>query len=611
MTAQRIVVMGVAACGKSSVAAELATKLGGRFIEGDSYHLPASIEKMSNGIALTDDDRWPWLALLERELRNNEVPVVLSCSALRKPYRDALRRAGNVRFIFLDVHREAIEARIAERQGHFMGASMVESQFATLERPDDEPDVYLIDARHDFESVVTIAMSALATATDSTVPSQQPLLADGDRSRVITTDELRAHIDTIVEQQVAASKPKRVLLVPPDHTRLYSGAGEITALFFERLERDGYEVGVLPALGTHTAMTETDTKLLFGDTVPYARILHHKWQTDLIRLGEISAGEIEVLSRGRITEPIPVEVDSELLNNWDLVISVGQVVPHEVIGMANFTKNIVIGLGGAPTVHRSHFLGAVSDMETLMGRADGPVRHVVDAAFDRFVAPRVNVLWVLTVMEDAAEGVVQRGLFVGNGKSSDTGGAAYRAAAALAVECNVDIMDREFTRVACWLDPNEFRTTWLGNKAIYRTRMAIADRGELIILAPGITHFGEDPAIDLLIRRHGYRGTPAMLKALDTDADIAASLGAAAHLIHGSSEGRFTITYCTDPDTGGLTREEVEAVGFAWRPLPQELARLAITPKSPTGPHLDSTGAPFDFIANPALGLWATRTRFV
>jgi carbohydrate kinase (thermoresistant glucokinase family) len=610
MTPQRIVVMGVAACGKSSVAAELATKLGGRFIEGDSYHLPASIEKMSNGIALTDDDRWPWLALLERELRSDEVPVVLSCSALRKAYRDALRRAGNVRFLFLDAPRDLIEARIAERPGHFMGTSMVESQFATLERPnaETEPDVHIVDATQDLSAVANLALAAIARQAP---PSLQPLLADSGPSRVITADELRAHIDTIVDQHIAPTEPKRVLLVPPDHTRLYSRAGEITALFFERLERDGYEVGVLPALGTHAAMTEADTQLLFGDSIPHARILHHKWQTDLVRLGEISKTEIEVLSCGRITEPIPVEVDAELLNNWDLVISVGQVVPHEVIGMANFTKNIVIGLGGAPTVHRSHFLGAVSDMETLMGRADGPVRYVVDAAFDRFIAPQIKVLWVLTVMEDTASGVTQRGLFVGSGKSSDTGGAAYRAAAELAADCNVDIMDREFTRVVCWLDPNEFRTTWLGNKAIYRTRMAIADSGELIILAPGVTHFGEDPAIDLLIRRHGYRGTPATLKALDTDADIAASLGAAAHLIHGSSEGRFTITYCTDPATGGLTREEVEAVGFTWRPLPEELARLAITAKSPTGPHLDSTGTGFDFIANPALGLWATRTRFV
>jgi hypothetical protein len=140
--------------------------------------------------------------------------------------------------------------------------------------------------------------------------------------------------------------------------------------------------------------------------------------------------------------------------------------------------------------------------------------------------------------------------------------------------------------------------------------MAIADNGELIVLAPGVTHFGEDPAIDVLIRRHGYHGTPATLAALHTDSDIAASLGAAAHLIHGSSEGRFTITYCTDPFTGGLTREEVEAVGFNWRPLPEELARLAITTKTPAGPHLDTDGIPFDYIANPALGLWATPTRF-
>ena len=608
MTPLRIVVMGVAACGKSSVAAEISEQLGARFVEGDTYHLPASVEKMSNGVALTDEDRWPWLALLERELRIDG-PVVLSCSSLRKSYRDALRRAGDVRFVFLDAPRDLIEARIATRPGHFMGAPMVESQFATLERPnaDAEPDVLVVDAALDLNEVVQCAMVAIA---GNRPPTQQPLLADGDPSRVITTNELRAHIDTMVDQHVAPTTSKRILLVPPDHTRLYSRAGEITALLFERLEHDGYQVGVLPALGTHTAMTESDVKLLFGQAIPHARILHHRWQTDLIRLGEICGAEIEVLSRGRITEPIPVEVDAELLNSWDLVISVGQVVPHEVIGMANFTKNLVIGLGGAPTVHRSHFLGAVSDMETLMGRAAGPVRHVVDAAFDRFIAPKVNVLWVLTVMEDTEEGVVQRGLFVGSGKSSESGGAAYRAAAELAVECNVDIMDREFIRVACWLDSNEFRTTWLGNKAIYRTRMAIADGGELIILAPGITHFGEDPAIDSLIRRHGYRGTPATLAALDTDSDIAASLGAAAHLIHGSSEGRFTITYCTDTSTGGLTREEVEAVGFAWRPLPEELAHLTVTAKSTAGPYLDSTGTAFDYISNPALGLWATRTRF-
>jgi nickel-dependent lactate racemase len=476
-----------------------------------------------------------------------------------------------------------------------------------LERPDGEPTVSTVDARGELGEVIERCLAAIAeTASEG----PQPVLADAGPSRVVTTEELRAHIDAVVDQQVLPTGARRVLLVPPDHTRLYSRAGEITALLFKRLEREGCAVGVLPALGTHADMTPDDAHLLFGDVIPYAHILHHRWQTGLIRLGEISGAEIDVLSDGRLTDPIPVEVDGELLNGWDLVISVGQVVPHEVIGMANFTKNIVIGLGGAPTVHRSHFLGAVCDMETLMGRADGPVRHVVDAAFDRFIAPKIDVLWVLTVMEDTDDGVVQRGLFVGKGRSSETGGAAYRAAAALAADCNVDVIDGEFTRVACWLDPNEFRTTWLGNKAVYRTRMAIADDGELIILAPGVTRFGEDPAIDVLIRRHGYRGTPATLAALGTDPEIAASLGAAAHLIHGSSEGRFRITYCTDPSSGGLTREEVEGVGFGWRSLPEELAHLGISATSAAGPQLDQHGAAFEYIANPALGLWATRARF-
>ncbi len=598
--------MGVAACGKSSVAAEMARCLGARYVEGDDHHLPASVEKMSHGIALTDDDRWPWLALLERELRHDG-PVVVSCSALRRSYRDALRRAGDVRFVFLDVPRALIEHRIAERSGHFMGASMVASQFGTLERPDGEPDVYAVDASDELHNVVE---RALALVGGRAGRSEPPLLSDGNASREITNAELSAHIDTIVEKFVFPVGAKRILLVPPDHTRLYSRAGEITALLFNRLQHDGLEVGVLPALGTHVEMSPSDAQLLFGDGVPYERILHHRWQTGLVHVGEIGRAEIDVLSRGRITEPIPVEIDGELLNGWDLLISIGQVVPHEVIGMANFTKNIVIGLGGAPTVHRSHFLGAVSDMETLMGRPDGPVRSVVDAAFDRFIAPRVDVLWILTVMEDTASGVVQRGLFVGAGRSSETGGAAYRSAAALAAECNVEVMEREFTRVACWLDPNEFRTTWLGNKAIYRTRMAIADDGELIVLAPGVTRFGEDPLIDVLIRRHGYRGTQATLAALAADPQIAASLGAAAHLIHGSSEGRFQITYCTDPASGGLTQSEVENVGFGWRSLPEELLRLGVTAATTAGPQLDCDGVAFDYIANPALGLWATRSRF-
>ncbi len=607
----RVVVMGVAASGKTTVAERLAERLGARMVEADDHHLPGSIAKMSAGTPLTDDDRWPWLLRLQRELAKGD-PVVVSCSALRKSYRDLLRRAGGVRFVYLDVSYEEAERRIAARSGHFMGSAMLASQFATLERPDGEPDVHVIvatdriDGIDGIEGIVANALDALSHPRPA--DAVKPLLAVGARDLTLSSGELRTHIEWLAKTpQLGGS---RILLVPPDHTRLHSRAGEITAVLYELLSARGCAVSVLPALGTHTEMSPEDVKLLFGDRVPYEAIRHHRWQRGLVRLGEITAAEVSELTAGRFEQTVPVEVDELLLDGWDQIVSIGQVVPHEVIGMANFTKNIVIGLGGAPTVHRSHFVGAISDMETIMGRADSPVRHLVDAAFDRFIAPAVAVTWILTVMEDTPAGVVHRGLFVGTGSTSASGGAAYRAAAALAQECNVTLVDEPYNRVSCWLDPEEFRSTWLANKAVYRTRMAIADGGELLVLAPGVRVFGEDPGIDALIRHHGYRGTPATLAAVRDNADLAASLGAAAHLIHGSSEGRFTITYCTDPTGGGLSRDEIEAVGFAWRPLPEALAELGVDASTKSGSREDRDGVSFHHIANPALGLWATRPRF-
>ena len=603
--AGRIVVMGVAGSGKSTIAAALAADWQLPYIEADSLHSEANIAKMASGIPLTDADRWSWLAAVRRAMRR-EPEAVIACSALKRSYRDALRSAGDVRFLDLVVDRAEVVRRVAERRAHFMEAEMVGSQFEALEPPArEETDVAPIDASGDRASVVDRAEAALAVLRAGT--AIRPLRSLGGPERAISGDELREIVEGLATNQILGAGARRVLLVPPDLTRLHSRAGEITGLLFERLSTAGCEVAVLPALGTHAALTPREAKLLFGDLVPFERILKHRWREALVRVGEISGDEISALSGGLMAEPIPVEVNELLLDGWDLVVSIGQVVPHEVIGMANFTKNLVIGLGGGLTIHRSHFLGAVCDMETIMGCAHGPVRDVVDAAFDRFLAARVPVLWVLTVTEDTPEGVVHRGVFVGRGGSGESGGAAYEAAAELSARCNIELVVEPLARVTCWLDPDEFRTTWVANKAIYRTRMALADGGELVVLAPAVSRFGEDPAIDALIRRHGYRGTPAALDAMRRDPELAANLGAVAHLIHGSSEGRFRIVYCTDPAAGGLTREEVEGVGYAWRPLPEELDRLGVTSSTPTGERTDRDGAPFTHIANAALGLWTSR----
>ena len=604
----RIVLMGVAGSGKSTVGAALAARHGARFLEGDDFHPHSNVEKMAAGAPLTDEDRWPWLAALRQAIRAEDL-VVVTCSALKRVYRDALRGAGDVRFVELVIDPDEARQRLATRPGHFMGPVMVDSQFEALEPfGNDETDVAKVDERGDIASVLDRVDAALVGLKAGA--STAPLWGEGGIDRVISLEELRGIVDEIAASELLANGVKRVLLVPPDLSRLQSRAGEITGLLYEVLHGAGVEVAVLPALGTHSPLSADDVALLFNKRIPFDRILRHRWRDGVTRLGEIGAAEVSALSGGRLADPIPVEVDDVLLSGWDAVVSVGQVVPHEVIGMANYTKNLVIGLGGQSTINRSHFLGALCGLENVQGRANSPVRDVVDAAFDRFLAPRVEVLWVLTVVEDTPEGTVQRGLFAGRGRSGDSGGAAYRAAAALADACDIEVLAHPLHRVVCWLDPGEFKTTWLGNKAIYRTRMAIKDGGELIILAPGVSRFGEDTVIDSLIRRYGYRGTPATLEAVGRDPQLANNLGAAAHLIHGSSEGRFRIVYCTDPARGGLSREELEGVGYEWRPLVTELTRLAVTSGTASGRRRDRDGEWFEYIANPALGLWATSSTF-
>lgn len=419
------------------------------------------------------------------------------------------------------------------------------------------------------------------------------LFSAGSAATELSAEDLRRDL----YQALDALGPRRkVLAIPPDFTRFHSYAGPLTRMAWEyygdRL------TDVLPALGTHTPMTPAQISRMFCD-MPASLFRVHDWRSGLVTLGEVPAEFVRQVSEGLVEFPWPAQVDRLLLEGgFDLILSIGQVVPHEVIGMANHSKNIFVGTGGVEGINKSHYLGAVYGMERIMGRADNPVRAVLDYACRHF-ASQLPIVYVQTVVARTAEGrLAVRGLYIGDDRE------CFDRAAELSLKVNFELLDRPIQKAVVWLDPDEFKSTWLGNKAVYRTRMAIADGGELVVLAPGVREFGEDAEIDQLIRRYGYRGTPATLEAVRRNPDLAANLSAAAHLIHGSSEGRFTITYCP----GHLTREEVEGVGFRYAPLEEMMRRY--DPARLADGFNTVDGEEIFFISNPALGLWAHRERF-
>jgi nickel-dependent lactate racemase len=399
--------------------------------------------------------------------------------------------------------------------------------------------------------------------------------------------------DLLVESLAKLGKRNRVLVVPPDQSRVHSRAGDLTRYAWEYY---GAQLqAVLPALGTHAAMNPEQLARMFGD-MPTELFRVHNWRTDVETLGEVPAEFILEQSEGKLSYAWPAQVNRLVARGgFDLIVSIGQVVPHEVIGMANYNKNILVGTGGRESINRSHYLGAVYGMERIMGRAENPVRNILNYASDRFLR-HLPIVYVLTVVGRATdERLAMRGLFIGDDIE------CFHRAAALSLKVNFEMLETPIQKAVAYLDPHEFHSTWLGNKAIYRTRMALADGAELIILAPGIREFGEDRTIDALIRKYGYRGTPATLEAVKANADLANDLSAAAHLIHGSSEGRFTIRLCP----GHLSKEEVEGVGFEYGDLATMLTRY--NPQTLRYGNNRVQGEEMFFISNPGLGLWACR----
>ena len=417
-----------------------------------------------------------------------------------------------------------------------------------------------------------------------------------DREEGLSPDEIRAAL----LESLSGRKLQKVLIIPPDFTRFHSNAGLITNMYYHELTDRGIYVDIMPALGTHAPMTSDQISAMYGD-IPTERFLVHDWRNDVVKLGEVPADYISEVTEGLWNEPISVEVNRRIMDeSYDLIISPGQVVPHEVIGMSNHAKNLFVGTGGSDMINKSHMVGAVYGMERMMGKDNTPVRKIFDYSLEHFLKER-PILFVLTVTTAPGGRIQTHGLFLGEGRECLT------QAVKLAQQKNIDFVDHGIRKCVVYLDPTEFKSTWLGNKAVYRTRMAMADDGDLIILAPGVERFGEDAQCDKLIRKYGYRGRLHTLEEFrkPENEDLRENMGAAAHLIHGSSDGRFRITYAVRD----ISQREIHDVGFI--PASYEELSARYNPEALNyGYNKLQDGEEIYFIPNPALGLWINREKF-
>ena len=414
------------------------------------------------------------------------------------------------------------------------------------------------------------------------------------RSKV--EDLLRQSLQQAV-QQICAS-PKRVLLLPPDITRMHSGAGWITEYLYHLL-KDSCDVHVIPTLGQHEPHTPEQNRQMFG-SVPNERIHAHDWRGGCVKVGELSADYIKQVTGGVADWPFPIVLNRMLMEEqWDLVINIGHVVPHEVLGFANHNKNYFIGLGGKDLICAAHMAAACCGIENNLGNLLTPVRQAFNQAEEQFLGRLPDFYIQVVLARDQAGQLVHTGLHVGDDLET------YLTAARQAREQNITILDEPLRKVVCVMQGDEFFSTWVANKAIYRTRMALADGGELLIIAPGLKRFGEQPDVDALIRKYGYCGTPRVMELYKHNSDMQDLAHATAHLLHGSSEGRFKITYAP----GHLSRAEIEQVNFQYADLNEALRHYPID-KLKEGFN-DVGRERIYFIPTPSAGLWATREKLL
>ena len=390
---------------------------------------------------------------------------------------------------------------------------------------------------------------------------------------------------------------KKVLLLPPDITRFHSGAGTLTNMLYHILG-DACEVDVIPTLGQHVPHTPEENKWMFGD-IPEERIHKHDWKNSCSVLGEISRDFVRDATGGVADWPIPVEINRAVVDGgYDLIVNIGQIVPHEVLGFSNHNKNYFIGLGGKRMICASHLTAALCGIENNLGQIITPLRGCYNYAEKTFLGNVPAVYALIVKSRDDQDNLTMTGLYVGD----DT--ATYVQAARYARRKTAFLFDKPLKKVVCLMDGKEFHSTWVANKAVYRTRKVIEDGGELIIIAPGVERFGEQEEVDRMIRTHGYRGTQHSLDAYQNDPELHELAHAAAHLIHGSTEGRFCITYAP----GKLSAAEVESVGYGYLDINEALKKYDPQKMSRGMNHID--GEDVYFIDSPSLGLWTSKAKF-
>ena len=414
---------------------------------------------------------------------------------------------------------------------------------------------------------------------------------------MLTDKEIKSMVVSALKQR----QPKSILMVVPDYTRCFSNAGLIATTAYHWCVENNVKVELLEALGTHVPMTEKEIAAMYGD-IPLEKFHGHDWRNDVVKIGEVPASFVGEVTEGLWKKAVAVEVNKMVIDpSFDLVLSIGQVVPHEVIGMANQAKNLFVGAGGSDMINQSHIIGAVFGMERMMGRDFTPVRRIFDYALEHFLSKKADILWMLTVCTAPDDVIQTHGLFIGEDRKP------LEDAVALSQKLNIDYVETGIKKCVVYLNEKEFHSTWLGNKAVYRTRMAMADGGELIILAPGVAKFGEDEQVDKLIRKYGYRGRLTTLDYLNDPAntDLKANMGAAAHMIHGSSDGRFSITYAVK----NITQEEIAGVGYNAASY-DEMARRYDPARLTYGYNTLPDGEEIYYVPNPALGLWINREKF-